>query len=156
MLSESRMPLDQAVLWRISFSKIEKALISHADGTANRKRSKKTFRKHFMKIFKSFLAFELDEALRLAKITEDHRTICSYHFKTLSLNMLNTTEYKDASNWKYAHLQDNLRSALSYLYNCVDKKQLYHHFIPNVNILEHISHAEQGIIKNQIKLALAE
>lgn len=148
-------PNDSCALWRMSFSAAEKVLISHADGKANRKGSKKTFRKRFMQLLKSFLEIEITDALKRHNLYDQyHKSFNSFNLKMLSLNMFNDEKYKKPSMWCYTQLRNNLRYALQELRECVENKKLCHHFVPEFNLLEDLPDPVKDVIIAEIDRAL--
>ncbi|XP_063772882.1 cyclic GMP-AMP synthase-like [Pseudophryne corroboree] len=115
--------------WRISFSNIEKEIISNhgSQKICCEQRKEMCCRKQCLKLMKNLL--------ELLKNTGNKRKMdqfCSYHAKTALLHMC--TKYTKDEDWKLEDLDSCFNRYIEYFQTCLKYYTLHNFFIPSHNL----------------------
>jgi len=134
---------NQCELFRISFSEQEKKILLHADGMSNDERGKeykKTCRKQVLKLLKNDLEQCTDNIIintsaHYSADEKDGKVICSFHVKTILLNLYD--ELADIDLWVDDSFTLRCRyvDALRRLVDSLRSSTLMHYFITDENLL---------------------
>ncbi|XP_041420611.1 cyclic GMP-AMP synthase isoform X2 [Xenopus laevis] len=130
----------EEVLWRISFSHIEKLiLMNHGNAkTCCESKRDKCCRKQCLKLMKYLL-----EQLN-SKGSRNMTHFCSYHAKTALLH--SCTLYPKDEDWKPEHIAGCFGRYIEYFIKCLKEANLPNFFIPSLNLF-----SEEFIPKTSLK-----
>ena len=138
-VSESDKPLDECLLWRLSFSYAEKKIMRAADYSAV-KSDVDTRRKDLVRLLKA----DVENWAKKCKLsTKDLSPVVnSFVIKMTSLHMYEEFEYDD--DWTEDNLARRHYQALNFLLDSLQPisgspPKLSNYFLPSHNILEHLA-----------------
>ncbi|NWX64931.1 CGAS synthase, partial [Promerops cafer] len=130
--------------WRLSFSHIEKRVISdHGNSkTCCESNGPKCCRKGCLKLLKYLL-----EQLKM-KHPKELEKFCSYHVKTVFFH--SCVMWPDDSDWHLGDLDHCFQRCLGFFVDCLQKSQLTHFFIPQYNLLSIEDKARHHFLSRKI------
>ncbi|XP_025150664.1 cyclic GMP-AMP synthase [Bubalus kerabau] len=141
--------LFQEETWRLSFSHIEKAILTNHGHTKTccETEGVKCCRKECLKLMKYLLE-------QLKKKFGNQRGLdkfCSYHVKTAFLHVC--TQNPHDSQWLYIDLELCFDNCVTYFLQCLKTEHLEHYFIPNVNLFsrDEIGKPSKEFLSKQIE-----
>nr|XP_012644224.1 cyclic GMP-AMP synthase [Microcebus murinus] len=139
----------QEETWRISFSHIEKDILSNhgEDKKCCEKGGMKCCRKDCLKLMKYLLE-------QLKKKFENRKELdkfCSYHVKTAFFHIC--TRDPDDSQWCSKDLELRFDDCVTYFLQCLRTEQLVHYFIPGFNLFsqDQIDKTSKEFLSKQIE-----
>ncbi|XP_074254149.1 cyclic GMP-AMP synthase isoform X1 [Saimiri boliviensis] len=120
----------QGETWRLSFSHIEKEILSNhgKSKTCCEKKEEKCCRKDCLKLMK-YLLEQLKEKFKSEKHMDK---FCSYHVKTAFFHIC--TENPQDSQWDPKDLELCFDNCLTYFLQCLRTEKLENYFIPAFNL----------------------
>lgn len=126
---------ERSILWRQTFSLKERDIMCSFDRSATR-----TCRLECLKILKFLISS--DKKLRV------------FHFYLLKTAFFHyrTTELE----WRTDQLAERFLGMLSYVQECVKRKDLPHYFLPSVNLLKGLSGTSLRVIENRLQQLLTD
>ncbi|XP_070232292.1 cyclic GMP-AMP synthase isoform X1 [Bos mutus] len=141
--------LFQEETWRLSFSHIEKAILTNHGQTKTccETEGVKCCRKECLKLMKYLLE-------QLKKKFGKQRGLdkfCSYHVKTAFLHVC--TQNPHDSQWLYKDLELCFDNCVTYFLQCLKTEHLEHYFIPDVNLFsrDEIGKPSKEFLSKQIE-----
>ncbi|KFQ26024.1 Cyclic GMP-AMP synthase, partial [Mesitornis unicolor] len=130
--------------WRLSFSHIEKAMITNhsSSKTCCESDGSKCCRKGCLKLLKYLL-----EQLKM-KYTKELEKFYSYHVKTAFFH--SCAMWPKDTDWHWEDLEHCFQKYLGYFLDCLKKSQLPHFFIPQYNLLSLENKASNAFLSRKI------
>ncbi|XP_072264618.1 cyclic GMP-AMP synthase-like [Pyxicephalus adspersus] len=139
---------DNKETWRISFSNIEKIIMSHhgSDKKCCENEKTKCCRKLCLKLMKYLL-----EQLKKHGIPRRMNHFCSYHAKTALLHACN--QYPNDDDWKLEDLDVCFNRYVEFFQNCLEMCSLFNFFIPSHNLFssDYIDKASCNYLFNELE-----